>query len=347
MRPPYAGRVYPDPKSLIAKASNQANSNPLELTIRSLLAYWGAKRRGYWIVGEIDRDLIEAGLTTFPPFTEGWIDNLVRIVPYKPSEPASTLAPTNRTPAAAVAADSLATMHVGSLPSANKGITSVPPDASLALAQSLMLRFDYSQLAVVSGDRNVRGAVSWESIAQARLRDSNCPLRDAITPAELVDLDHDLLALIPAIVDKGFVFVLTTDRRIGGIITMADLSLEFANLAKPFFSIGEIERRLRRTIDDCFERPELEAVRAPGDEGREIRSAQDLAFGEYGRLLEEPKRWAKLDWPIDRVTFTAALNEVRSVRNEVMHFSPDPLDDDQVVTLTNFIKWLRTLDPRP
>jgi hypothetical protein len=127
---------------------------------------------------------------------------------------------------------------------------------------------------------------------------------------------------------------------------MADLSLEFASLARPFFSIGEIERRLRRIIGEKYDQGDMESVRAPDDVDREVRSADDLTFGEYLRLLEEPDRWAKLRWSIDRATFIAALNDVREVRNEVMHFSPDPLSSDQVLVLTNFIKLLKTLDPR-
>ncbi|MFN8124665.1 MAG: hypothetical protein U0237_19835 [Thermoleophilia bacterium] len=55
----------------------------------------------------------------------------------------------------------------------------------------------------------------------------------------------DLIALIPRIISESFVFVLGADETIAGIVTMADLSEQFATLANPFFLLGEIERRLR------------------------------------------------------------------------------------------------------
>jgi hypothetical protein len=36
---------------------------------------------------------------------------------------------------------------------------------------------------------------------------------------------------------------------------------------------------------------------------------------------------------------------MRELRNDVLHFSPDPIDEDQLVELRRFIKWLKILDP--
>jgi hypothetical protein len=79
----------------------------------------------------------------------------------------------------------------------------------------------------------------------------------------------------------------------------------------------------------------------------EVASAEDLAFGEYKRLLEKPDNWQRLQWNVDRTVFISTLDEVRTVRNEVMHFSPDPIDEEQLTMLTNFIRWVKVLDPRP
>ncbi len=40
-------------KDMLDKAKASPSSKPLELTVRSLLSHWGAKRRGYLIVAEI------------------------------------------------------------------------------------------------------------------------------------------------------------------------------------------------------------------------------------------------------------------------------------------------------
>jgi hypothetical protein len=49
----------------------------------------------------------------------------------------------------------------------------------------------------------------------------------------------------------------------------------------------------------------------------------DLTFGDYVRLLENPKHWSEMKLLIDRKSFVAMLEEVRQTRNDVMHFNPD------------------------
>jgi CBS domain-containing protein len=218
-------------------------------------------------------------------------------------------------------------------------------DSTLRQAQSLMMRHDYSQLAVMSDMRNLRGAVTWESIAQAGMRTTELTIRDCVISAEVVRFEDDLIHYIPRIVEAGYVFVQAHDRTICGIVTTADLSEEFGRLATPFFLIGEIERRLRRAVDRMFSADELKEVRDPEDTTRDVTSASDLTIGEYVRLLEEPARWLNTGWQVDRAEFIDALNEVREIRNDVVHFSPDPLDEDQLDKLRRFVRWLRALDP--
>ena len=68
------------------------------------------------------------------------------------------------------------------------------------------------------------------------------------------------------------------------------------------------------------------------------------SFGEYVRLLENPANWAKLKLALDRVVFTKMLNQVRLVRNDVMHFDPDGIDAEQLEKLRQFSSFMdRTL----
>ena len=66
-------------------------------------------------------------------------------------------------------------------------------------------------------------------------------------------------------------------------------------------------------------------------------------MGEFARLLEAPDSWEKLNWPANRSVFVRSLDEVREIRNEVMHFSPDPLEEAQMDLLRTFNKWLEHL----
>ncbi len=63
---------------------------------------------------------------------------------------------------------------------------SVAPDASFEEAITLMLIQDFSQLAVMSGPRDLKGAVSWKSIAKARNADRDAKLSAAIVKSDPV-----------------------------------------------------------------------------------------------------------------------------------------------------------------
>lgn len=303
------------------------------------------------MVDQIERDLAKAGLTTTPSFADGWIDNTVTVVPIttaKQVKDATSAATAAASPE--VIDDTDATLpevalRVGGLTSANTTVAYVDYGASLVRAQSIMMRYDYSQLAVTSGLRTLRGAVTWESIAQARIKNHDANMRAAIVSAGTVNASDELLPQIPLIMSNGFVFVLAPDRTIQGIITTADLSQQFADLAGPFFVLAEIERRLRRIIDRTFTVEEIRSAANPADGARHPQAAHHLTLGECHRMLQQPDNWSRLKWQVDRDVFSEALDGVRITRNEIMHFSPDPLDTSQLDELNAFARWLRVLDP--
>lgn len=318
----------------------------VQLSIRKLLERWGHKRRGYWIVSKIEQDLDDVSLTTEPSFTQGWIDTTVtllpkRLIPVAGSEPVEGI----ESVADGEAEPGEVTLLVSSLRSAGNGICSVVPDASIVEAQTLMMKNDFSQLAVVSGPRSLRGALTWESIAQASLHSARPSVMECVVPAEVVRFEDDLMHHIPRIVDAGYVFVQGRDQSIEGIVTTSDLSDEFARLATPFFLVGEVERRLRRVVRRTFTTSQIASVRDTDDTNREVTSVDDLTMGEYARLLESRQNWEKTGWQIDRKIFIGALHDVREIRNDVMHFSPDPLDQEQLNQLRLFVRFLKILDP--
>ena len=47
--------------------------------------------------------------------------------------------------------------------------------------------------------------------------------------------------------------------------------------------------------------------------------------------------------PIDRVTFIKELDQVRAIRNDVMHFDPDGILPDQLERLREFSSFLDRL----
>jgi CBS domain-containing protein len=300
--------------------------------VRELIGKWGARGRGYKVVEQIKADLRRHGLTTDPELTRGYIDNTITLVSLPPTG-------ADGEPGNDALEDQF--LRVGSLRSASQGVLRVAPDVPLAEAMTLMVLNDYSQLAVAPTERNIRLAVSWESLGRVRLVHEVERVRDASLEIVSVNLDDPLLPLLPQIANAGFVIAHDRSMRATGIITAADVTIEFGALAEPFFLLGEIERRLRLVLERVGVAPEeLQGVSLEGED-RTIESVEDLTLGQIERLLESPSIWGRATWQVDRRSFVARLRDVRAIRNGLVHFSLDVPTDGDIATLRNLLRLLR------
>jgi CBS domain-containing protein len=334
-------------------------SAPSGVTVRSLLSWFGAQRRGNWIVHEIRKALKKHQLTTEPDFEAVFIDSEIQfhLTPTKSStrrSGTSTAPVSGGVDAGQEAAserdagvDNDPTHRIGKLRAANRPPVSVPPDAPLTKATSLMMMHEYSQLPVIQGERTLKGVISWESIGRRlTLGQLGQLVRDAMdSPAE-VDADKSLFAAIGTIIDNQYVIVRGRNNQISGIVTASDLSEQFQQLAEPFLLLGEIENHLRRLIEPAFSASELQKVRAPEDTKRTVEAVSDLTFGEYVRLLQDPTRWAKVNLSVDRAVFIERLERVNAIRNDVMHFDPDPVGEEELAVLRSSANFFRSLRPQ-
>lgn len=229
-----------------------------------------------------------------------------------------------------------APLSVRDVPSAQCDLERVLISQTLEAAQTLMNANEYSQVAVVSDTGKLEGAVSWKSIARARFAQERPTLRDATFPCMVVRLDDELLPLIGALYKDEFMLVVDESGKPGGIVTAADLAIQFRELTSAFFQISDIEGRLRHRIRHCFKAEEL--FSATG-----VESADDMIFGQYIRLLEDPCNWEKMRWvQADQATFLDCLDRARTVRNNVMH-SDGELAEDEKRELEKLLNLLRTL----
>jgi CBS domain-containing protein len=325
----------------LREARNRADQNsPEEFTVRELLSLWGAKGRGDQI-SRIEADLSNHGLVTSPSFRAVTLDATVRLVQAASHTEEAGLAYTASTAAAIddedAASDEPIGLTVGNLPSALAGVVSVQPSATFDEAITKMLLNGYSQLAALNGPRNLRGAVTWESIAHARHAKADARLSDAIEDdVTEVRYDKELIDVLPMLQRLGFVFVRDEKNAVAGIVTTADVAQAYGEMATPFFQIGEIDRSLRRLIARNFGLDEIDAFC-----GRRVRSFDELSMGEYQSILENRDNWSRLGWPLDRSTFIDRLDEIRQIRNDVMHFNPDPLPAGSIDKLRKLNLLLR------
>jgi len=317
----------------------QKGETPETLTVREFLSWFGAQRRGYWIVQQIRSALKDAGLVTKPDFDAAYIDSAI----------AFALAPAPSAATAQAAETSVPTpadptYRIGKLASANSKPLAVRPDDTVERAVTLMLQNDFSQLPVMTSDREVKGVISWTSIgSRFALGRGGDRVRLCMDPHVEISSEKSLFETIATIVSNQYVLIRNSENIIAGIVTTSDLSLQFQQLGEPFLLLGEIENYVRRMIQDKYSVDVLREAQDPSDASRTVDSVSDLTFGEYRRLLENPDRWAKLKLAIDRGEFIGKLDQVRNIRNDVMHFDPDGIPESDLKVLRDFVRFLQNL----
>ncbi|WP_291849114.1 CBS domain-containing protein [Bradyrhizobium sp.] len=234
------------------------------------------------------------------------------------------------------------TYRLSKLGPANQKVISVTPNGTLEEVVGILLLKNFSQLPVMTNEREVKGVITWASIG-SRLALSRPPgswARDFMEPHHEIRSTFSIFDAIPVVVHHQYVLVRGDDNRITGIITASDLSGQFRLLAEPFLLLGEIENLLRGLIADRFSASDLTDVRDPSDSARQIHGPDDLAFGEYQRLLEKPDRWKQFGLAIDRVSFCRDLDNIRRIRNDVMHFDPEGVLQVELDSLRDFKTFL-------
>lgn len=294
--------------------------NPPTLTPREFVSWFGYERRGAWVVEEIRDALESCGLHTEPDFGEAGAYQQIGIFDSSASDPP---------------ADN--TLRVNTLPAAKNNPTRVTPDDDLSKAKTLMAANDFSQIPVITSPREVKGIITWKSIGSSPRTDGDRVRHFMDDSVQVIEGRRPLFEAVHIIADHGYVLVRGQDNSITGIVTASDLNNQLLRLTEAFLLVGEIENHVRRIIHCRFTRSEvLDVIGEPDKDA--IDGIEDLTFGGYCRLLEDPKRWNKLDLQDDRATFVKQLNEVRKIRNDVMHFNfKKPSADD--------IQKLRTLSP--
>ena len=309
---------------------------PERLTARELVGKYGYALRGPWIDNRIQNRLEELQLRSVPDFSVVWQGATISI---EPDQEIAGISPDTKRPDPTRRVDSLEVAH-------NKPMC-VKSGDKLNVATALMLLHDYSQLPVMDNDYDVKGIISWQSIGARLALEIECEyVRQCMEPAAQIPKveipkEAPLFEAISVIAEQGYVLVRdrAAKNTISGIVTVTDLSNQFALLAEPFLRIGEIEGHLRNLIHRKFTLEELlEAA-----QGRQIEGSADLTLGDYQQLLGRPEHWERLNLKIDRSEFIKHLDRVRGIRNSIMHFNPDGLSSEDMQLLRDVARFFDDL----
>ena len=302
-------------------------------TIKEFLAGFDVSQRREQIVRRICGLLKDHGLRTVPDFTKGSLRNpiVVKLAPDR-ALPMRLAMGSPRDPVLRLAA------------AASMTLETVDPNDNLDTAKSRMILNDFSQLPVMQkNDRHARGIVSWESIGRSGADDDGTPVRDCMSlDFSAKDADAPLLDAVDDILKYGCILV-ERRGRVMGIVTLSDLVQQLTERTAPFLLVQEIEEWLRHLEFGKFSTTELSEARGDA-EPKDMVLPTDLAFGHHLRLIGSRKRWSRLDLRIRREELIGKLDDVREVRNEVMHFKRSRIKPADLRLLKGLARYLRGID---
>jgi CBS domain-containing protein len=213
------------------KETLQRGARISPVTVRDFLSWFGAQRRGPGIVLWIKRNLEGRGLGTEPDFESAYIDSPIEFFLTKTATRGTdamavgSQAQTSDTTHVTKFGSSDPTYRISKLAAENNPPISVSPDANKREAVTLMLTNDFSQLPVMTSDREVKGVISWMSIGtRLALGKDGSSVRDLMDRHYEIRADASIFQAIPIIVQEQCVLMRGVDNRITGIVTATDLS---------------------------------------------------------------------------------------------------------------------------
>lgn len=322
------------------------------VTIRNFLWWFDTQRRTPARVQYIDEELARLGIRTVPNYHDIWVDTPITfelIAEHKDETVTHANAAGSDTSMQneADVPERTATdpsFRIGKIPSANVAPVYVAPSANLAEAVTLMLARNFSQLPVMTTERDVKGVISWSSIGARSLGTNQGNLVQHFMDDHYeIALSASLFSGIRIILEHNYVLIRAPDRKICGIVTSNDIAFQFEEISTPFLLISEVENSLRHIISKKLNINDIISSCKPEYLPAEFSDVSELSFGNYVKILEHPGNWAKIGLNLERNVFCNELMAINAIRNDVMHFDPDPLKAEDLEKLRNVSKLLNRL----
>jgi CBS domain-containing protein len=314
------------------------------ISIRQFLSWFDVQRRTRWNVVYVDNLLREFGVQTVPSYLDTWVDNPITFALSEPREHSGSEEVSEAETAGADDAldHSFAddpSFKIGKIINSESAPVSVKPNATLHQATTVMLANNFSQVPVMTTDREVKGVVSWTSIgARTAAGIDSSEVQAYMDEHREIPASATLFDAIRVIRESDYVLVRASDRRIVGIVTASDIAMQFESISTPFLLLSEIENHLRTLIAKRLTKTDIKRACNPDHLPEEFSSVSELTFGNLVRVLEYSENWDKLRLNPDRSVFCSELSDINRIRNDVMHFDPDPLTDQHINKLRNIAR---------
>lgn len=325
----------PSPEFIEVVKKVRKQGKPEKMTVKKLLWIFGNySKRTSGNVWRIKEYLDKEKMTTEPDYQTGWIGQIIELKEKEKVKIHKGVKVVNGE------FDPITRLSI--LEAASKVPISVTRDADLEKAYHLMWANDYSQLPVMNGERDILGMISWKSIAKGLItkKESRC-VRDFMTnDYKTLDENTPLFEAIKEVIHTGIVFVVSKDKKILGPVTPFDLNEEFIEQIEPFILLEQIENYIRLILHDKIDPDDIHKILTVVENGRKIDSISDMNFGEYLRILANKEMWELLNLPFNKADFVNELDDIRKIRNGVMHFHPDKISDNELKALRRMSTFL-------
>jgi CBS domain-containing protein len=322
----------------------QKNKKTVKIYPSVATSYLGVSRRGWRVVEAVNKMLDEHEVLCEPEFGSAWFYGQIEIKPKPKVSAGKQDIDEEADPTPRLSLLKAANLNKVKEAGEGKGLISVSKSTSLTEAITLLILNDFSQLPILSGQRDVEGIISWKSIGRAISLGKTCKtVSDCKDDVIILNYDEPLFNAVKFVLEKDFVLVRQKDKTISGIVTVTDIGEQFIAMAEPFLIIEQIENHIRKLFDQKFSTEELSLTSQYDEKPKTINSLSDLTFGQYIKILEDPKKFEKLEINIDRTLIVKQLDEVRKIRNDVMHFDPDGITIQNLELLRQIVSFLHIL----
>lgn len=319
----------------------QKEKKPRRLLTRSITEFYGVSRRGFRVVERVNFWLEKYELVMEPDYASAYVYGHVEIKP----KPTITLNAELKKPKYTDTIPRLGIIKSSDLnDSENKELKliSVRKETTISEVISLMILHNFSQIPILSSRKDVYGMVSWKSIGRALSLGKTClNVSDCYESVEVVNYDEPLFKAVKIVLAKEVVLVRDIKNEISGIVTATDIDEQFLILSEPFLLIEQIENFIRNILKDKLTYDDINKVLDLSKVEKEIKHLSDLTFGHYVRIFENEDLFKKIELRVDRVMLKKMLEEVNKIRNEVMHFSPEEMDENDLANLRRTQNFLQ------
>ena len=319
------------------------NKQSKKIQTRQVAELYGVTRRGWRVIDTVNFLLDKYELMMEPSYSTANCYGSVEISP----KPKIGLNGELKKPKYSDAIPRLGIIKSSDLNNSEDGelkLISVKKETTLDEAITLMLLHNFSQIPILSSKRDVFGMISWKSIGKALSLGKKCEyVIDCYEQVETLNYDEALFKAVKIILEKEVVLVRDFKNDISGIVTSTDIGEQFLILSEPFLLIEQIENFVRILLSDKLTYDDINKVLDLVKYEKEIKHLSDLTFGHYIRIFENEALFKKIEIKVDRVILQKMLVYVNKIRNEVMHFNPEAMEDKDLDILRKTQNFLQQI----